>query len=640
MRRWGYIMTVLAILYGCSAGKKMRKLSADQISARVVLPVDEIMPVLEASDTAMCVERKIVPVGYEGVLGDRIIVNAVQDEQTGEMIMNETLNSIIVEAKFRNIAERNGYVDIAFDIIVPPQMQHPQWQVEFQPKLHIGEEIMKLDKLMITGEKYRAAQMRGYDFYNKFLSSIIPDTADFAANFTYLRLLETFIERNIDRCGISGVSEQEAVEHYTKQYLVERNNRRIQKMGKMYDKYIKVPILKNGVRLDTTIYNTDGTITYHYIQTIQAKKGVRRVDLVLCGQILREGKRIYDVPQTGPLTFYVSSMSALADNTPRYLKKIICRNAVANTAAYIDFKAGQYKVDDTLSNNASEIGRIKGNIRDILRLSEYVVDSLVVTASCSPEGPYWANVLLAENRANSIKKYFSEFIEYCRDSIRNSIWDIGIAENGVANLQNEEIGILTVSVPEEWERLQLLINNDTTVMEHEKIAQIFTVADLDSRERALQGTDDYKYIRSVLYPLLRTVKFDFYLHRKGMIKDTVHTTELDTKYMSGLKALEEHNYKEAATLLYEYSDYNTALAFVCMDYNVSALQILEALPKSAKRDYMRAVVYSRLDDDAQALDAFTHAVEQDYSMRHRGNLDPEISALMKKYNIASLLDHI
>ena len=177
-------------------------------------------------------------------------------------------------------------------------------------------------------------------------------------------------------------------------------------------------------------------------------------------------------------------------------------------------------------------------------------------------------------------------------------------------------------------------------MEHEKIAQIFTVADLDSRERALQGTDDYKYIRSVLYPLLRTVKFDFYLHRKGMIKDTVHTTELDTKYMSGLKALEEHNYKEAATLLYEYSDYNTALAFVCMDYNVSALQILEALPKSAKRDYMRAVVYSRLDDDAQALDAFTHAVEQDYSMRHRGNLDPEISALMKKYNIASLLDHI
>lgn len=656
MKQTVYILLSLILLHSCATSKKLKRLSVEQIAAQVALSQESALPTLEATDTAKKEEIKVVPVEFESLLGDRIIVNAVKDEQTGEMIMSETLNSIVVEAKFRNIAERNGYVDIAFDIIVPSSMQDPSWQIEFQPKFHILKDTMNLDKILMTGEKYRTAQMRGYDLYNKFLSSIIPDTADFVHNYTYLNLLETFIARNIpriaklkndttivadiDTCGIFGVSERQAIEHYTKQYLVDRNNRRKLKKDKMYRKYIKVPILKDGIRLDTVIHNTDGTVTYNYIQTIQAKKDLRKVDMVLDGRVLAEGKSIYAMPQTAPLTFYISSMSALADNTPRYLKKVIYRNATANTAAYIDFKAGRYNIDDTLSNNTTEIGRIKNNIRQVLQSKDYIVDSLIITASCSPEGTYKSNTILANNRAKAVKEYFGNFIRHYKDSVKNSIWDINLTDEQTDEPQDKNIEILTASIPEEWDRLQLLINNDTTVSEKEKIAQIFTIKDADSREKALQTNKDYRYIRSVLYPLLRTVKFDFYLHRKGMIKDTVHTTELDEKYMSGLRALEERNYKEAATILYEYSDYNTAVAFVCMDYNNSALQILETLPRSAKRDYMRAVVYSRLDNAEQAVEAFIHAVEQDYSMRHRGNLDPEISALIKKYDINNLLDNI
>jgi len=118
-----------------------------------------------------------------------------------------------------------------------------------------------------------------------------------------------------------------------------------------------------------------------------------------------------------------------------------------------------------------------------------------------------------------------------------------------------------------------------------------------------------------------------------MIKDTVHTTELDSVYMRGVEALKERDYKLAVTLLRPYNCFNTAVAYVCMDYNRSALEILQGLPRDARRDYMLAVVYSRLGDERLAVQYFLNSVEQDEAMRMRGNLDPEISSLIKRYGL-------
>ena len=118
-----------------------------------------------------------------------------------------------------------------------------------------------------------------------------------------------------------------------------------------------------------------------------------------------------------------------------------------------------------------------------------------------------------------------------------------------------------------------------------------------------------------------------------MLKDTVHTTVLDSVYMRGVEALRNRDYKLAVTLLRPYDCYNTAVAYVCMDYNKSALDILQRLPRDARRDYMLAVVYGRLGEEKLAVEHFLNSVEQDGAMRYRGNLDPEISALIKKYGM-------
>ena len=142
---------------------------------------------------------------------------------------------------------------------------------------------------------------------------------------------------------------------------------------------------------------------------------------------------------------------------------------------------------------------------------------------------------------------------------------------------------------------------------------------------------EYRYMREKLYPKLRSVRFDFYMHRTGMQKDTVHTAEVDTVYMAGIEALEALDYKRAVTLLRPYDDFNSALAFMAADYNHSALDVLGRLcDTDPKVCYLKALVLSRLGQHDEALKYFDLCLAYDPYMRHRANLDPEMHLLVNK----------
>ena len=155
----------------------------------------------------------------------------------------------------------------------------------------------------------------------------------------------------------------------------------------------------------------------------------------------------------------------------------------------------------------------------------------------------------------------------------------------------------------------------------------------DAREHLLREESFYPHLREKLYPRLRTVRFGFFLHRKGMLKDTVHTTVLDTAYMQGVQAIRDRDYERAVTLLRPYKDYNTAVAYCSLDYNASALSILETLPRDDKVNYLLAIVYSRRGDERSAVECYIRSCQQNPSMIHRGNLDPEISQLIRQYGL-------
>ena len=464
--------------------------------------------------------------------------------------------------------------------------------------------------------------------------------------------LELFIKRNIPElysfksdtsrvsdeqfASVYGVTQKEAIEHYTNKIARSMNRSRIRRREKMFRKYVKVPITHEGLRLDTVMQSPSGNFIYNYTQTLKTRPRLRKVDIILSGEIWESDKVIHKIPRSEPLTFYISSLSSFVDGTERYLTKVIERRAEANTACYIDFAVGKSAVDEALGRNAGEIGRIKRNLASLMENREFDLDSIVVSASASPEGRASFNYRLSERRSRAISSYFGDWMREQADSI-SAARGFRVDEDGQVKKEErtKTVPLISRSDGENWRMLDYLIENDTTLTETEKkrYEDICKGSDKDADEWRMQKEKWYPYVRKELYPRLRTVRFDFHLHRKGMVKDTVHTTILDSVYMEGVEALRERDYERAVTLLRPYRDYNAALALMSLDYNANAMQIVETLDPSPEVSYLRAILHSRRGEDQEAVQCYLDACREMPSYIHRGNLDPEISVLIKRYGL-------
>lgn len=582
---------------------------------------------------------------------DLKVMNAVRDDETGEMVATEQIQAAYVTARFRNVAERHGKIDIEFQVIVPQEMYNPEWQLRFYPDMYILEDSIRLENVIITGDGYRRRQLRGYEQYDRFLRSIVTDSA----LLVNTGLLERFLARNIpevykyktDTSIVSdevfyshyNVSEQEAVDYYTYKLKKRFNQRRIASKERMRRRYIKAPIVTDGVRLDTIVRNMNGDFVYNYLETIRTRPGLRKVDVVLSGDIYQQDERLYTMERSDPLTFYISSLSSFAAPIERFLDRIVSRRVEANTRANIVFKVGRYDVDPSLGENREEIDRVKHVLSVLARNEEYDLDSIVVRSSCSPEGSWSSNDRLSLRRGTAISKYFNDYQRRILDSVKQEAGlSLAIGDEEVTQRDYRVIPFIGRRLAEDWEGLTEAVLSDGWLTPEEKVDYLQTVKGVhpDDDERALQRKPYYRHLRDSLYPGLRKTDFSFHLHRKDMAQDTIHTTVPDTVYARGVRALRERDYDQAVLLLRPYRDINTAIAYTAKDLNSSAMDILMELPETAETLYMKALIYSRLGYEPQAVELYRKSCEWNPSYVHRGNLDPEIYYLIKKYDLNAL----
>ena len=140
----------------------------------------------------------------------------------------------------------------------------------------------------------------------------------------------------------------------------------------------------------------------------------------------------------------------------------------------------------------------------------------------------------------------------------------------------------------------------------------------------------YENISDSVFSKIRNVRFEFHLHKKDAINDTIKTAEIDTVYMKGLLYLRERDYKNALEALKKYRDYNSALAYLLMEYNHTALEILKGLERTASRDYLLAIAYSRTGNTEEAVRFLDSAISLDDRFGYRYRLDPECAKLKMK----------
>lgn len=612
-----YLILLLAVA-ACTPYSRIRKIASGEIS----------MGLSVADDRTEAEEPEDVDVHIDSIRGTLsegpIIMNAIRDSETGEMVATDVINASKVTARFRNVAERAGYVSVSFDVSVPAGLSDSQWQLKISPSMRIQQDTLPLEPVFITGSAYRTAQLRGYERYQAFLSGIITDSADLVR----IGQLEVFLKRHYPETyamktdssfvseplaeNLFGVTQRQALDHYRKHLKIRLNDRRRSRADRMYRKYVKDPIVKEGIRLDTVLAGDGGDFIYRYIHTFRSRPRLKKVVVSLSGSLYERGEKLLELPFPEDLTFYISSLATLSDERPRYRMVVLERTVYDNTKALIDFHQGKADVDTMLRDNASELRRIRRCIDDVVSREEFVLDSLVVVASCSPEGDYPLNRRLSRARSKAILDHIHEYVpETWRDSLRMS------------------------ELPENWAQLEKLVTSDSTITGMRKklvLDVIRSDRDPDLKEQELAGMAEYRYLRERLYPQLRSVRFDFHLHRAGMVKDTVHTTELDSVYMAGVQALKDLDYRKAVEILRPYDDYNSALAYMSADYNHSALDVLDRLDDTdAKVCYLKAMVLSRLGQADEAMKYFELALAYDPYLEYRANLDPEMYALINKY---------
>lgn len=475
----------------------------------------------------------------------------------GEQVIAVDIPQVTVRARTRTLPERLGRVTLDFSIGLPRTLLGTARSVVVIPHLHKYGVAEPLKPITLRGGLFSRVQERDYWQYERYVQVFRPDAAEAERAFTRL---------------------------------------------------VKYPH-QEGLRLDSVVEHP-GHISYYYTQEVPTDETSKTMLVTLQGWVVALDGSYYRLPPTDTLTYHVSSMLSFVDTVTRYKIRVIDKYATVEERRYVQFRVGDSSVVDTLGGNKKELHRLTDLMERLHRQHEFYIDSVVLTASASPEGMYASNMALARSRANALRDYLKRH-----------------AASGTG------IPITVRWVAEDWNELLRRIADDPELRHREQIARLIrTERDPDKRERRIaeRYPADYRYLRQAVYPWLRAVSVRCHLRRVGMVKDTIHTRKVDTAYMRGLDLLRRRDYARALYILQEYRDRNTVVAQLSLGLDEQALTVLDNLPATAITEYLRAVACARTGRKNKGRRHFLRACELDPQMEYRGNLDPEITELLKE----------
>lgn len=440
---------------------------------------------------------------------------------------------------------------------------------------------------------------------------------------------------------INSLDSTDLVKKFYNTQKIARNEARKAMKDEKYHDIVRFPFNPDA-ELDTVIYAAD-QVKFLYSQKVPADENSARMKVYVVGNVLSGNGSKYPLPKSDTLTYLVSSMTKFIDKTPRYVRKIIARDAEANTSVNFYFPRNGFNLDETIAVNRKGVKKVKDLTLALMTDPVYKTDSLTLFASSSPEGSWRVNGEIAQKRAKSIRDVLVREFTVLYDSLSVGV-NVEMDEAG--NLIHREVkdeipdlpNLMKIrTIPEDWNKLRSLIVSDADFKGHKDaiLRIIDREQEPDRREWLIksQYKSEYAYMLEKLYPIIRAVDFRFSLSRRGMKQDTIYTNEPDTTYARAVEYLEKRKYAQALEMLRPYDDVNTAIAYMSLGYDKAALRIFEKSPQTADNKYMQAILQARLGNEEQAVRLLLGAVDMNAQMKFRANLDPELSELVKKYGL-------
>lgn len=421
-------------------------------------------------------------------------------------------------------------------------------------------------------------------------------------------------ERSVSDIKNQIMTDKDSIEISKKRYNVNKiteNEARKLRKDEKFAELVPYPFeLKENMLVDSII-PTYEDFRYHYQKYISAKPGMSEIQLTMRGKANNYDKGETNLNKTNTLSFYVSSLSELADASMATKQWVVNRNETKTISADIRFAQGSSTFDSSTGNNRSEFNKIIGEFRAIRNNPEFIVDSIVLISKCSMEGPF------EENESISLKR--SEALKY----------HLSLQASDMGNLLKAQ------SLGEDWDGFEKAVqSNDKILNKSQIISLIYNVGDPDNCEDRIRSDypEDYKVIVSQVYPQLRKFEVVYYMHRNQ--SGDVTKVEQRPGYAEGIQLMKEWKYKEAFEKLKPYADYNTALALAGSDNNLAAYKMLNNLEdRTGNSEYLLAIVSSRLKKDDEAINHLLNACRMNPELTSRLTMDTETGYLVSRYNL-------
>lgn len=401
-------------------------------------------------------------------------------------------------------------------------------------------------------------------------------------------------------------------------YLIDEivlNDMNIERKGEIFKEVVEFPLRgedMDGLRLDTVITAEDDFI-YPYKQPWKIDKGTKKLEVVLAAMVEGVDKSTFVFPLSDTLTYFIASLSQLADESMVTERKMLHKNMVDNQSVYPDYRTQKsYRFKDIknpeIFDKIIEAYQIYNNEADL------VVDSVSIRAYTDLTGLWHENYELAQNRAKEAADY--------------------LKQKGVRTAVAKAAG-------EDWPTLAKEVQAHRSLLYRQAILDSLTNAiypDMTEENIKTEFPDDYKIIKDEIYPKL--LRFDLTLHinRPGIEESTMQETYRED-YAEGIKLLREKEYMAALEKLAKYADYNTALALVCLGYNDKAQEVLESLPETGRTEYLLAIVKARKQNTNEATKHLQRACQLNPELYARTRLDSEVRELADQLNLWDTLNN-
>lgn len=621
-----------------------------------------------------------------------IVVQAEKDSVTGEDITTVQLSEITVTARSKQIAERNGKINLDFIITVPASLINKKWQLQLTPAAYMQKDSILLDKILLSGADFAKMQKKGYAQYQAFIASIIPDSLYLQELFDekgYKKALEEIEQEYYQAWSGEFLLQDQWIDWKEKTNLryaffnhkLDRNKRKIEgtktplSMLPAYWLYRDMEVdfvperyklFVDGnyqIKLKKITPEDSVKIADKYFNFKRMAENQRKKEMVgeMYNKYVRfpyQPARLDTVIRSGDKFIYYYDQELPATEQTKKIDLTLHGQILSR-----DQRSHTLPNSDTLTYYVSSMVQFLDHSPRYKKKIISRKDEVNVTAYINYKtGTTSFDETLGQNKAeldkvNATIRDINYTGEFLIDSIKmtatssqegSAYMNLQLSKERAINLKkyllsksDDPEGVDSLFRPrwigEDWETLRSLIEKDDTLQhKYDLLGCISDIENLDLRENTMKKyKSDYIRLRDKHYPLLRAVKFKFHLHRRDMIQDTIIVPVIDSTYMDAIKMIEERKYKQALVLLDDMypDDYNTAICLMSLGYDKRALDIMLQQADTSDRNYILAILYVRLKQEELAVKSFIKSCDQDETKIWRGKLDPEINTLIKTYNL-------